>query len=77
MRNRRNRKVTWTPTRIKALRERYGETQSEFCKRLRLSLPALKWWEQGRGSPNGPAELLLDRLDEDLRDGKVRQLQIA
>lgn len=77
MSGRRKKAVNWPPERIKGLRKAYGEEQDDFCKRLRVSVHALRHWEQARGSPIGPVELLLDRLEEDLREGKIRELQPA
>lgn len=68
----------WTAEKIKALRKKgYNETQEEFARRLRISAAALRNWEQGVNPPIGPAEVLLDRLQEDLDEGKIRQLQPA
>lgn len=67
----------WNSTKIKALRNAYDETQAEFCRRLGVTLSTLKYWEIGRAEPLGPAQLLLSRLEEDLRDGKKRDLQPA
>lgn len=62
----------WSGDEIKALRKRYEETQEEFCRRLAISIDGLRAWEQDRGSPNGPAHLLLSRLEEDFVEGKIR-----
>ena len=59
---------TWTPDRIKALRRRYGEKQDEFCKRFRVSMGALRIWEQGQGEPSGPVTVILDELERQLED---------
>lgn len=67
----------WTAERIKELRKLYGEKQAEFCLRLRVDISALQYWEQDRGRPNGPAEALLDRLQEDFERGEIRDLQSA
>jgi transcriptional regulator with XRE-family HTH domain len=56
----------WTAERIKALRERYGEKQEEFCHRLGVGVGTLRHWEQGRGTPSGPAAILLGRIEEDI-----------
>lgn len=67
--------MTWTGDRIRALRKAYNETQEEFRHRLGVSLGTLKFWELGRGEPLGPAQILLDRLDEDQKNGRIRELQ--
>jgi DNA-binding XRE family transcriptional regulator len=67
----------WTAIQIRSLRDAYGETQREFVPRLGISLETLRFWEQGRGVPSGPASILLERLREDLDAGKIRKLQPA
>lgn len=56
----------WTPSRIKGLRSRYAESQTEFCKRIGASVDALRGWEQGRGQPVGSAQMMLERVEGDL-----------
>ena len=53
-------------SKIRELRARYGQTQKEFTERLRVDVFTLRYWEQGRGLPSGPARILLDRLEQDL-----------
>lgn len=67
----------WTARRIKELRMLYGERQEQFCIRVGLTLSALRWWEQGKGKPSGSARLLLDRLEEDLVNDRVRELECS
>lgn len=64
----------WCPKSIKDLRRRYDESQAVFCLRLGVSPDALQYWEQGRGKPSKPVELLLERLAEDIEDDSVRPL---
>jgi DNA-binding transcriptional regulator YiaG len=68
---------SWTPERIKGLRARYGENQPCFAARLRVSTETLRWWEQNKGSPSGPAELYLDRLLEDIDSGQIREISAS
>ena len=63
----------WIPEKIKSLRKSYGERQEDFCQRLGVALSTLRHWEQGHGEPIGPARKLLDRLEEDLREGRIKQ----
>ncbi|MCG6659837.1 helix-turn-helix domain-containing protein [Halomonas campisalis] len=42
-------------------RRALGLTQSEFAKRLGISLRTYQEWEQGRRRPSGPAESMLRR----------------
>lgn len=44
---------------IVALRRFAGLTQEEFAEALGISVHTLRNWEQGRGSPEGPALALL------------------
>jgi DNA-binding transcriptional regulator YiaG len=71
------RKVKWSPQSIRDLRERYGESQPAFAPRLGITVEALRVWEQGKGIPGGSAQLLLDRLQEDAEQGRIRQLATA
>ena len=67
----------WTAEAIKELRNRYGESREQFAARLRISRGTLRDLEQSLRSPSGPAEIVLDRLQEDLLAGKPRPLQSA
>jgi DNA-binding transcriptional regulator YiaG len=56
--------MAWTAERIRELRKAYGETQETFCKRLGVHVETLRSWEQDRGTPTGPARILLGQLEE-------------
>lgn len=71
------RKAMWNAQRIKALRNGAGKTQEEFCELVGVAVWTLRAWEQGRVSANRTAELLLDRLKDELNGEKVRELQPA
>lgn len=71
-----NEHVVWDAFKIKKLRARYGETRAQFALRLRLCVGTIRNWEQGLGLPIGPAQVVLDRLEQDL-DAKIRELQSA
>lgn len=64
----------WNAEKIKALRLIYGETQIVFASRLGVTPTTLRYWEWGKSPPSGAAKKMLDRLDEDARDGKIREL---
>lgn len=64
----------WSSSDIKALRKRYDESQGVFCRRLGVSADALQYWEQDRGSPSQPIELLLERLEEDVDSASIRDV---
>lgn len=67
----------WKPKQIRALRDRHGETQEVFCKRLGVSLVTYRFWENGRHPPMGPARLLLDRIELDLDAQLSRTVQLS
>lgn len=64
----------WRTSRIKALRERYGETQAKFCNRLGISLSTFRQYEQGQMEVMPPVRLLLERLEEDWKKNDIREL---
>jgi DNA (cytosine-5)-methyltransferase 1 len=52
------------PEKIKALRERFGLTQSEAATQVHVKLRAWQWWESGnRKMPIGLWELFLIKAD--------------
>ncbi|GIW81522.1 MAG: hypothetical protein KatS3mg105_3329 [Gemmatales bacterium] len=67
----------WTPDRIRSLRESYNESQAVFCTRLGVGVDTLRIWEQGRGTPNGSAQILLDRLEQDLSEAREQQTEVG
>jgi putative transcriptional regulator len=46
-------------TEVKALREKFGLSQSRFAHLVGISVGTLRNWEQGRRRPEGPARVLL------------------
>ena len=44
---------------VKAIREKYELSQSQFALLLGISVKTLRNWEQGRRTPEGPARVLL------------------
>jgi putative transcriptional regulator len=44
---------------VKAIREKYDLSQSQFAALLGISVKTLQNWEQGRRIPRGPARVLL------------------
>ena len=49
---------------VKAIREKYGLSQTKFAKLLGVSPATLRNWEQGRRKPEGPARILLFIADK-------------
>ena len=46
------------------VRKRLGLTQSEFSRRIDVSLDTIRNWEQGKRCPTGAAKALLKILDK-------------
>jgi putative transcriptional regulator len=46
------------------VRRRLGFSQTEFAKRIDVSLDTIRNWEQGKRSPTGAAKALLKVLDK-------------
>ena len=57
-------------SRVKALRQRLGMTQTEFAHAFHLPITTLRDWEQRRSVPDAPARALLLAIE---RDPKVMQ----
>ena len=49
---------------VPALRDRYGLTQQAFADKLRISVGTLRNWEQKRRIPDGPAQRLLELMED-------------
>jgi putative transcriptional regulator len=49
---------------IPALRRRYRLTQQAFADRLGISIGTLRNWEQKRRIPDGPAQRLLELIED-------------
>lgn len=62
-----------TPAAIRALRQRFGESQEEFANRLGVSPKSVWNWEAGKSFPHTRA--VQDRLEQAMRHapGYVRQ----
>ena len=54
---------SFSPAKIKALRERYEITQAKLAFILNTSLSTVRQWEIGAKRPSGPSRKLLDLLD--------------
>jgi DNA-binding transcriptional regulator YiaG len=53
-----------TPTEIKAIRQRYGLSQTELAALLRISdLRTIRRWEKGEVPISGPASIVLELMD--------------
>ncbi len=47
------------PEEVRAVRYKLGQSQSEFALMIGVTLATLQAWEDGRHSPDGPAQALL------------------
>ena len=54
-----SRVTTFKPADVKALRSDLGQSQVEFALMIGVSVATLRYWEQGRRTPDGPALALL------------------
>jgi len=54
-----SRKFMVKPTDVKRIRANYKLSQGQFAKMIGISVATLRNWEQGRRSPDGPAQVLL------------------
>ena len=53
-----------TPAEIKAIRQRYGLSQTELAALLRISdLRTIRRWEKGEVPISGPASIVLELMD--------------
>jgi len=53
------RRTVYRPQDIRAIREHFGLSQSQFAMLMGISVSTLQNWEQGRREPEGPARALL------------------
>ena len=47
---------------VRAIRERLGETQTTFARRLGVDQGTVSNWEHQKTSPSGPAKIVLKQL---------------
>ena len=63
-RARRKPKYEWDPTKVKALREHLGLTQTEFAEELGTAQQTVSQWECGNHSPVGLSVKVLNLVAE-------------
>lgn len=63
-----SRRNYWNRRRVRSLRDLLDETQEQFAVRFRVTIDAVRTWEQGKGYPSGPVTLLLDQLEAATRE---------
>ena len=54
-----SRTTTFRPADVQAVREKLGASQAQFSLMIGVSVATLRNWEQGRRTPQGPAQALL------------------
>lgn len=55
-----------TPAEIRAIRQRYGLSQTELAALLRISdIRTVRRWEKGEVPISGPASIVLELMDAD------------
>ena len=54
-----SRTFTFRPADIRGIRNSLGRSQPEFAMMIGVSVATLRNWEQGRRTPDGPAQALL------------------
>jgi putative transcriptional regulator len=54
-----SRTTNFNPADVRAIRKRLDKSQSEFALMIGVSVSTLQNWEQGRRTPEGPAQALL------------------
>jgi putative transcriptional regulator len=54
-----SRAMTFKPADVRAIRHSLGKSQTEFAMMIGVSVATLRNWEQGRRTPDGPAQALL------------------
>lgn len=55
----------FAPADVKAVRERFGMSQSQFADFLMISVRTLQKWEQGQRNPDGAAHTLLRVMERE------------
>lgn len=55
---------TYTPEKIKEIRNRYNVSQAVFAAYLNISASTIQKWEQGQKKPNGVSLKLLSIVDK-------------
>ena len=53
------------PIDVRAIRDKTGMSQQQFCAAFGISLGTLRNWEQGLRTPRGPARVLLKVVDRE------------
>lgn len=58
------RSFKFSPINIKRIRAKLAKSQAEFALMIGVSVATLRNWEQGRRTPEGPAQVLLKVVEK-------------
>ncbi len=60
---------------IKQLRERYGLTRKQLGELTGVTITTIYLWEMGQRRPSRTAEILLSRIEQELKEKKSAERQ--
>ena len=65
----------WNPEMIKQLRERYNLTRKQLGELTGVTITTIYLWEMGKRRPSKTAEILLPRIEQELKEKKLARKQ--
>jgi DNA-binding transcriptional regulator YiaG len=65
----------WNPERIKQFRETYGLTRKRLGELTGVTITTIYLWEMGQRKPSKTAEILLTRIEQELKENKLAMKQ--
>ena len=65
----------WTPDMIRQLRKTYGLTRKELGGLMGVTITTIYLWEMGQRKPSRTAEILLSRIEQELKEKKPTERQ--
>jgi DNA-binding transcriptional regulator YiaG len=65
----------WSPEMVRQLRERYGLTRKQLGDLTGVTITTIYLWEMGQRKPSRTAEILLSRIEQELKDRKLAEGQ--
>lgn len=60
-----------TPAEIRELRQQLGYTQAQLATACGVTPRAVRWWEAGKRTPTGSAQVVLSILRDNARGDRV------
>ena len=58
----------WTPQMVKQLREKYSLTRKQLGDLTGVTITTIYLWEMGQRNPSRTAEILLSRIEQELKE---------